>query len=257
MSRTHTVPIDPDLVDVEDKRTFHSRLVLTIGAVAFVVLSVIGWTVAQWLTRDERQRVDQRLTDAVALSAARVERFLGDHERLVSVLASSPSVIDAARAGGERWRREGLGGRELADLEARFDERRSLEVDNRLRAYLRQLRSTGDIAEIIVTDVNGANAVTTGRTSDCVGRSGGSLPRSLPQSCARLRSRNRRPRSRLKPRPQRRPARQPMRTGRRRKRPMPATAARSRRSRGSQDAGRGWSTSANSASNGCRFAAGC
>ena len=168
MSRTHTVPIDPDLVDVEDKRTFHSRLVLTIGAVAFVVLSVIGWTVAQWLTRDERQRVDQRLTDAVALSAARVERFLGDHERLVSVLASSPSVIDAARAGSERWRREGLGGRELADLEARFDERRSLEVDNRLRAYLRQLRSTGDVVEIIVTDVNGANAVTTGRTSDFV-----------------------------------------------------------------------------------------
>ncbi|HJU68654.1 MAG TPA: methyl-accepting chemotaxis protein [Gemmatimonadaceae bacterium] len=168
MSRTHTVPIDPDLDEVEDKRTFHTRLVLGIGGVSLVALAMIAWPVSQWLGRDERMRVDRRLSDAATLAAVRVERYLGDHERLVAVLASSPSVVDAARAGGERWRREGLGGRQIAELEARFDERRSLEVDNRLRAYLRQLRSTGDIAEIILTDVNGVNAVTTGRTSDFV-----------------------------------------------------------------------------------------
>jgi methyl-accepting chemotaxis protein len=168
MSRTHTVPLDPDLIDVEAKRTFHTRLVLGIGGVSLVALAMVAWPVSQWLGRDERLRVDRRLSDAAALAAVRVERYLGDHERLVSVLASSPSVIDAARAGGERWRREGLGARALTDLETRFDERRSLEIDNRLRAYLRQLRSTGDIAEIILTEVNGANVVTTGRTSDFV-----------------------------------------------------------------------------------------
>ena len=168
MSRTHTVPIDPDLVDVEAKRTFHTRLVLGIGAVSLVVLGMVGWPVSQWLGRDERARVDRRLADAASLASVRVDRYLGDHERLVTVLASSPAVVDAARAAGARWRRDGFASRSVPDLEAQFDERRSLEVDTRLRGYLRQLRSTGDIAEIILTDVNGINAVTTGRTSDFV-----------------------------------------------------------------------------------------
>ncbi len=168
MSRTHTVPLDPDLIDVEAKRTFHTRLVLGIGAVSLVALALIAWPVSQWLGRDERVRVDRRLSDAATLAAVRVERYLGDHERLVTVLASSPSVVDAARAAGEQWRRDGMAGRPLAELEARYDERRSLDIDTRLRSYLRQLRSTGDIAEIILTDVHGINAVTTGRTSDFV-----------------------------------------------------------------------------------------
>jgi methyl-accepting chemotaxis protein len=159
---------DPDLIDVEAKRTFHTRLVLGIGAVSLVGLALIAWPVFQWLGRDERTRVDSQLADAATSAAARVDRYLGDHERLVSVLASSPSVVDAARDAGERARREGLVNMPSAQLEARFDERRSLDIDPRLRAYLRQLRSTGDIAEIIVTDANGLNAVTTGRTSDFV-----------------------------------------------------------------------------------------
>jgi methyl-accepting chemotaxis protein len=166
MSRTHTVPSDPDLVDVQAKRTFHTRLVLGVGAVSLVVLGMVAWPVSQWLGRDEQVRVDRRLSDAATLAATRIERYLGDNERLVGVLASSPSVVDAARAAGARWRNDGWAGQPLAALEARFAERRSLDVDFRLRAYLRQLRSTSDIAEIILTNADGANAVTTGRTSD-------------------------------------------------------------------------------------------
>jgi methyl-accepting chemotaxis protein len=159
---------DPDLIDVEEKRTLHTRLVLAIGAVSLVGLTVIAFPVWQWMSRDQRGRVDEQLSGAATRAAARVDRYLGEHERLVSVLASSPSVVDAARAAGDRARREGLVNRPREELEARFDERRSLDVDARLRAYLRQLRSTGDIAEIILTDVHGLNAVTTGRTSDFV-----------------------------------------------------------------------------------------
>jgi methyl-accepting chemotaxis protein len=159
---------DPDLIDVEAKRTFHARLVLGIGVISLVGLALIAWPVSQWLSRDERARVDGQLADAATRAAARVDRYLGEHERLVLVLASSPSVVDAARAASERARREGLVSLPAQTLETRFDERRSLDVDARLRAYLRQLRSTGDIAEIIVTDANGLNAVTTGRTSDFV-----------------------------------------------------------------------------------------
>jgi methyl-accepting chemotaxis protein len=166
MSRTHTVTPDPDLIDVQAKRTFHTRLVLGVGAVSFVVLGMVAWPVSQWLGRDEKVRVDRRLTDAATLAATRIDRYVGDHERLVTVLASSPSVVDAARTAGARWRNDGWAGQPLAELEARFSERRSLDVDFRLRAYLRQLRSTSDIAEIILTNADGANAVTTGRTSD-------------------------------------------------------------------------------------------
>jgi methyl-accepting chemotaxis protein len=166
MSRTHTVTPDPDLIDVQAKRTFHTRLVLGVGAVSLVVLGMVAWPVSQWLGRDERVRVDRRLSDAATLAASRIERYVGDHQRLVTVLASSPSVVDAARAAGARWRNDGLAGQPLATLEARFSDRRSLDVDLRLRGYLRQLRSTSDIAEIILTNADGANAVTTGRTSD-------------------------------------------------------------------------------------------
>jgi methyl-accepting chemotaxis protein len=168
MSRTHTVPSDPDLIDAEAKRTFHTRLALGIGAVSLVVLGAIAWFAGQWISKDERARVDGQLSDAAARAALRVDRYLGNHERLVAVVASSPSVVEGARAATERSRREGLPGRPVAELEARFDERRSLDVDARLRSYLRQLRSTGDIAEIILTDAHGFNAVTTGRTSDFV-----------------------------------------------------------------------------------------
>jgi methyl-accepting chemotaxis protein len=168
MSGLHTVPDDPDLVESQARRTFHSRLVLGIGAVSFVVLGFIAWPVSQWLSKDERASVDRELSDAVARAALRVDRYLGEHERLISVLASSPSVVDAARIATERSRREGLPGRPVAEVEARFDERRSLDVDSRLRSYLRQLRSAADIAEIILTDAHGFNAVTTGRTSDFV-----------------------------------------------------------------------------------------
>ncbi len=168
MSRTHTVTPDPDVIDVQAKRTFHTRLVLGVGAVSFVVLGMVAWPVSQWLGRDETVRVDRRLIDAATLAATRVERYVGEHERLVTVLASSPSVVDAARAANARWRNDGWAGQPLAELEVRFSERRSLDVDFRLRAYLRQLRSTSDIAEIILTNADGANAVTTGRTSDFV-----------------------------------------------------------------------------------------
>ncbi len=167
-SPTDTVLGDPDLVDVEEKRTFHTRLVLVIGSFALVALVSMAWLVSKWLAKDERTRVDTQLSDAAARAAARVDRYVGDHERLVGVLASSPPVVDAARTATERSRRDGLPSRPTAELEARFDERRSLDVDARLRSYLRQLRSTGDIAEIILTDAHGFNAVTTGRTSDFV-----------------------------------------------------------------------------------------
>ena len=166
MSPTETVFIDPDLVDAEAKRTFHARLVLGISAISLLVLVAIAWPVSQWIGNDERARVDLFLSDAAGRAAARVDRYLGDHERLVAVLASSPMVADAARAGTARSRREGLADRPGTELEVTFDERRSLDVDARLRSFLRQLRSTGDIAEIIVTEAHGFNAVTTGRTSD-------------------------------------------------------------------------------------------
>jgi methyl-accepting chemotaxis protein len=166
MSPTETVPVDPDLIDTEAKRTFHARLVLGVSAISLLVLVGIAWPVSRWISNDERARVDLFLSDAAGRAATRVDRYLGDHERLVTVLASSPTVIDAARAGTERSRREGLAARPSAELEQRFDERRSLDVDPRLRSFLRQLRSTGDIAEIILTEANGFNAVTTGRTSD-------------------------------------------------------------------------------------------
>ena len=149
MSRTHTVPLDPDLVDFEAKRTFHSRLVLGIGAVALVVLVAIAWPVSHWLGKDERLRVDARLSDAAALAAMRVDRYLGDHERLMTVLASSPSVVDGARAASARWRNEGLAGLSRLILAVRDMADPCLLTGGHDASRFTRLRSVGGAVAVI------------------------------------------------------------------------------------------------------------
>ena len=53
-------------------------------------------------------------------------------------------------------------------LERRYDAQRTLAVDGRVRRFLIERGTSLDLAEVLLTDRNGFNAVTTARTSDFV-----------------------------------------------------------------------------------------
>ncbi|MEO7456727.1 MAG: methyl-accepting chemotaxis protein, partial [Gemmatimonadaceae bacterium] len=91
-----------------------------------------------------------------------------DRTREARVLAMSPSIVAAAREGTARSASLGIAGKEIRELETRFDDARSLGVAPDTRAFLQELLPEIEAAEIFLTDANGYNAITTQRTSDFV-----------------------------------------------------------------------------------------
>lgn len=144
------------------------RIVLGIGVALFIVLAILGWAGSR-LIRDRIIRdADAGLLQAAEQAALVIDRVVAERERQARLLASLPAVVDAARAGAERAARLGLTGIPLDEAERRFDSTRTLDIDPRTRRFLRDRSASLDLAEVLVTDVNGFNAITTELTSDFV-----------------------------------------------------------------------------------------
>ncbi|HEY4306252.1 MAG TPA: methyl-accepting chemotaxis protein [Gemmatimonadaceae bacterium] len=109
-----------------------------------------------------------RIVNAASLSKQLVDRVLAERSRQVDLLASSPSVIAAAERGGAIARERGLQNKSIGDLEGMFSATRSQQVDDGAKSYLTDLESRLDIAETMVTDQYGFNAVTTALSNDFV-----------------------------------------------------------------------------------------
>ncbi|HVE80374.1 MAG TPA: methyl-accepting chemotaxis protein, partial [Gemmatimonadaceae bacterium] len=168
--REPTAPTGALIDTLAGGASLRRRLVVRVGAVtlALLVLLVVLGNMA--LSRFVAGRADAALQDAAQRSTLLIERILLERSREATMLAQTPRVIDAARLAGERAAALGLGGLPIEALESRFDRPRSLEVDPRLRGYLLALAPKLEIAEAILTDDAGHNAVTTQRTSDFVQR---------------------------------------------------------------------------------------
>ena len=107
-------------------------------------------------------------TQAVSV-ARRIDAFLLSRIIEAKAWASSPVVLDAARAGYERHVREGLPNLTVDEIEDRFLTRKSLGVSPQANAYLmRQIASSPYFAEVFFTDSNGFNVGLTNPTSDFV-----------------------------------------------------------------------------------------
>ena len=150
--------------------TIKRRVVLLFGGLTFAVLLFIVTTANTAVSNFIGTQADARLIDASRRSALLVERALVERERETLLLASSPVIIDAAREGARQAAGLRLDTLAVQSLERRFAARRSLEVSPAARTYLREVASTLEIAEVIVTDRNGHNAVTSEQTSDFVQR---------------------------------------------------------------------------------------
>ena len=144
------------------------RYVLSTGALAIALLSVVTAMGSLALSKSMKQQQNAVLSDAARRSALLVDRVLAERLRQVDLIAWEASVIEAAKKGSEISRRRGLPLLTITALEERFKATRSQQVDSTALYFLLDLLPKLDIAEVMLTDQYGYNAVVTSPSSDFV-----------------------------------------------------------------------------------------
>jgi methyl-accepting chemotaxis protein len=148
--------------------TLRGRYVFTTGAAAIALLVLVSGVGALALDRSMSQQQNATLSDAARRSALLVDRALAERLRQVDLIAWESSVIEAAKRGTAVSKRRGLPLQTISALEERFAKTRSQQVDETALEYLLDLLPKLDIAEVMLTDQYGYNAVATSPPSDFV-----------------------------------------------------------------------------------------
>ena len=152
----------------ETSRSLSRNIVLAVGTSALLILGTLVWAGGRLIDGYIDDQANTRLTQGADQASLIVARVLAEREQQVVLLASLPAMIDAAREGGTRARELGLVGQPIDALERRFDAQRTMNIDPRVRAFLVDRGTSLDLAEVLLTDRHGFNAVTTARTTDFV-----------------------------------------------------------------------------------------
>src|SRR3569833_411641 len=143
-------------------------LLVFLGIAPLVVIGG-GTTIAlRFLRQSMANDENARIVNAASLSKQLVDRVLAERSRQVELVASSPTVVSAAEHGSTISRERGLPAKSTGELEAMFKATRSQQVDDGAKSFLTDLESRLDIAETMVTDQYGYNAVTTAPSNDFV-----------------------------------------------------------------------------------------
>ena len=152
----------------ESVRHQHRRII-SMGAAAGLLLTLgLLWVGNVILSGHSDAEATTRLSDAAERTGMLLDEMMAQRERQLLLLASTPSVVDAARSASTRATSEGLTNRTIDENERAYAERRSMDVDSRVRGFLLQQLTNLGVAEIILTEAHGFNAVTTQKTSDFV-----------------------------------------------------------------------------------------
>ncbi|MEO7085321.1 MAG: methyl-accepting chemotaxis protein [Gemmatimonadaceae bacterium] len=157
-------------------QSLRRRLIVFAGVAAAILVGGVAATGLYALKLSMGNDADARVANAASLSKELIERVLAERERQVELVASEPTVIQAAQKGAVQAIALGLPQQlgnsmqpsVLDGIEARFKAKRSLQVDEPTIGYLTKLAPKLDIAEVMVTDRFGYNAVTTSLSSDFV-----------------------------------------------------------------------------------------
>ena len=147
-------------------RSLRRRLIFMIGLAAVIVVGGLASSGLYVLKRSMGGDEDARIANAASLSKQLVERVLAERSRQVELIASSPSVLEAANKGAAEAVKQGLPAQMgnampaavLDGIEAKYKATRSLQVDPAAKQYLTGLLPKLDIAEVMVTDRYGYNA---------------------------------------------------------------------------------------------------
>ena len=100
-------------------------MLVVAGACAALVLAGVAYAGLYVLRRSLAGDEDSRIENAASLSKQLVERVLAERMRQVEMIASAPSVIAAARKGGDVSRQRGLPSTAIPKLEEMFKTERS------------------------------------------------------------------------------------------------------------------------------------
>ena len=143
-------------------------LLVFLGVAPVLFIGGGTWLGLRFLKQSMAGDENARIINAASLSKQLVDRVLSERSRQVQLIASSPSVIAAAQRGGSVSRERGLPDKSVTELEGMFKAARSQQVDDGAKAFLADLETKLDIAEVLVTDQYGYNAVTTAPSNDFV-----------------------------------------------------------------------------------------
>ena len=173
-----------------DKRPYSKSLrgkitnrTLFIGIAPVLLVGIFSWFSLNQLTSTANQQLDQSRTELLdsvvgknlSTTSARIvdqlDTFMMERISDVVVWASSPMIVQAAKLAATAHQREGLVPLEIDDIEARFKEKKSLNVSPAANRYLiQQIRRSSHFGEVFFTDKNGFNTALTNPTSDFVQR---------------------------------------------------------------------------------------
>ena len=152
----------------DTKSSLRRRYVLTTGGAAIGLLALVTVAGSIGLSRSITQQQNAVLSDAARRSALLVDRVLAERLRQVDLIAWESSVIEAAKKGSAVSRHRGLPFLPISTLEERFKSTRSQQVDSTSLEFLLDLLPKLDIAEVMLTDQYGYNAVATSPPTDFV-----------------------------------------------------------------------------------------
>lgn len=147
-------------------QSLRHRLVFFAGVTATVVLGAVAYGGLVVLRKSMSGDEDARIINSASLSKQLVDRVLAERARQVELIATSPSVIVAAKKGAEASKARGLTKLSAEQLDNMFRPIMSQQVDTVAEHYLADLLPKLDIAEVMVTDRYGFNAVVTSPPSD-------------------------------------------------------------------------------------------
>ena len=145
------------------------RRIIFAGTPVAVAVIGIGAAIASRTVAGEFEQSAE--TQSVAI-AERVSDLVSQHVREraadIKFLATTPGVVSAARAAGQRASAMGLDRLPTSELENRFADSRSLLQDQDLETFLEEVRDSTDFIEIFFTESSGLNVISTNATSDFV-----------------------------------------------------------------------------------------
>ncbi len=155
-------------IEARQAPSLHRRFIVGAGVGGTLGILLLAAAADRLLHRQIADASDTHIADAAQRALATVAQEIAGRTRLTKVIALAPEVISAARLGGARAQALGIVGADIGALEKRFDTQRSLDVSPAARAYLAEALASFDGVEVLLTDANGYNGVTTRRTSDFV-----------------------------------------------------------------------------------------
>src|SRR3954469_12725011 len=86
---------------VRSTQSLRARVLLISGIVAVAALALVAYAGVSILRRTMAGDEDARIANAASLSKQLVDRVLAERSRQADLIASAPSVMDAARKGGD------------------------------------------------------------------------------------------------------------------------------------------------------------